>query len=443
MGLMRLDSRRKCYQKFGARVLGRYSTASAVSAAGITDAAVINSVIENVAQWQHWHMHRPNQAGHNRNKLATLITSATLQHGESSNYDTSTFSDYSWELLPPDIHPDDDLNAALSEAQRLLFFETDGPATIWANGRFDSPDVDDFAATAASGLLIEPTEVSTYNETGFRSMLLTWSAGGVYCRPAEAVYVNEGDVVSIYAAIMPVSGISAAAPVTFDVWDESTGARLAGTTQITVGVRGPRLIGGAYTIPDGVDAIGFRLGAPSGAIVAVDNFPGHNHSEQRQPLPSYVDAPYKLLSVATGRYERQLAGNAWAARSRVLDSWKASQDYIPEGLRAEGIDPRVRVRRAMPNEPIWFSCLRPWYDKVPFTSDTQETGASDELELAACYATVGTMLAIKRNSHAFDGVILEAKALLNTQFASEIAVEEPEERSILIPGGRAGRYSQG
>jgi len=439
--MLRVDARRRCYEKYGARVLGRYSTASSLTPTSITDARVLESTLSNVAQYEAWGGFRPNQAGGNRYTLLGRVTGSTIA---TSNTFTDALTDKVWELLPPDIDPDLDLNAALVEALRLIYFPMDRPATIWPNGAFDDADVDDFTTSAASGLLLEPTQAQQYNENGLWSMLMTWSTSGVQCKPVTPARFAAGSRVALYASIIPYSGISSSAPLTFDVWNENTNARLAGTSQISLTERVPQVVGGVYTVPAGCDSIGFRIAAASGAIAAVDGLPGHDMAARRLPAASYMDSPHKLLGMATARYAQQLAGDRWAARSRTFDGWNASKDFRPEAPRAEAIEPRVMILRdELPEHDIWFHVLRPWYDKVTWADDQQDCPARDDLILAACYYTVGSMLARKRNTQAFNGVLADARALLDGQFVAEIPTAEPEERSMFVPGGRPGRYSVG
>lgn len=453
MPLNRAYYRHKCYRKFGANTLGRESTATEILATGITDPYVIQSTSDNVAQKEHWRGFRPNQSDESRNRHKTMgrSTGNTLLIGDGTTYSVGTLSDTAWELLPPDIHPDDDLNAALEEAPHLLYFPAEVPNAIFRDGDCSSPSGAAFQAFAGT-IDIAATAVARYNDSGFNSKLWTFSEANSLGGPVTPAFVLPGQRIMLFASIIPVSGMTEASPVTFEIWNDRTDARMAGTTLRTLWARTPQMVGEPFTVPPGCDAVSFRIGNGSNtnAVLAVDCIPSVNLSEFRQPLPSYTDSPVKLLSVAQASYRQQVSAGIYAARSRVLAAWKAGSDFRPEGLRADTVDPRVQVlnpewvaKGQIPEADIWYSVLRPWSDRCPFDSDTRESLVREELMTQACYYTVGNMLAMKRKTQAFAQIIGEAKAALDSQFKAEIPVQAPEDESFIIPGGRPGRFSRG
>lgn len=435
MTLLVPDVRHYLYETYGAEALGRYSVASDFDTDGLTDARIFNSTIGNVGQYVNKGVFRPNQPDPDRYKRLGRINTGTHK---ATIADTAYVNiiDLDWELLPPDIDPDIDIMKTIEESQNLLFFPNlqpnflfvDGDCSLGGTSEWDDADTDE-----------EKTSNQRYNESGFRSLQLTFTATGYVQQLTPLAGINPLDRLALYACPIVISG----GPVSWEIINHDTGVTIPcanGVTQFSAASRVPLTMGGLFNVPAGCDRINQKIGAPSGTIVAFDCFPGANLNDLRMPAPASLDAPHKLIGFGPANYSHLISTGVYSSRSRRLNTWKRKVDYgDPEPSLADATAPRLPIYRdQLPEADYWYYVYRPWSDRYPMDGEQKGTEAPPALVKAAAAYLMGVRLRVKRHTAGYDDLIKYNAAILDAQFKAEMPTPPPQEPDVTVMGGRSG-----
>lgn len=229
--------------------------------------------------------------------------------------------------------------------------------------------------------------------TGYHSLLLTF--GGAlntrYLTQAADFYLAQGEQVWLRCYAKLISGPG---PIYWDVYNQTTGARVR--SQVSSLVRGQWLQFGGQYAASSAGNYNIRIGANAGSVVAVDCLPNHylGSSGLNWTLPARIDENFKLIRLDEYRSQRQLATDLQAASSRQISSWRHRIDYATETLAAEANPGSVQVLRkrlSLPAADLFYRARRRVADIVTVDELTPVPGP-DVMLYAAFRAQLLAML---------------------------------------------------
>lgn len=230
-----------------------------------------------------------------------------------------------------------------------------------------------------------------YNDSGYYSLLLNF--GGAlntrYLARAAHWGMQSGERFYLAAIIKLVSG----GPLTWDVYNETTAAKLRST--VTISQTGEWFhVGGQYTTGS-IGNHNLRIGANAGTIAVVDCLPNHYLDGLGWDAPSYIDQRFKLDRIDEYEYSRRVTTDVDMARSRQYTSWRRRRDFDVEVLAGEANPGRVQLlppRRSLPAHDLFYRVTRRMSDLYTLGESNPTPGTDDTQVMYQMRVEVANML---------------------------------------------------
>lgn len=450
MSLTRQDVRLKGYMKVGADVLGFAGTADVITT-GITDAVRFGNSAQSLNKYMGRKIFIPEPGVTNyltdRIKPAGKISGSTLLHTAPSVYAADTIEKQrNYEVLPPDIWPDD-LNDCARRGLRRVVFETWAPLYAFPDGDFSAADTDDWIAGSLAPISISKSLDLAHNQTGFRSLLVTNQHVGDYAKNATSLLVMPGE--RYYLAALPI--IMQGGPAIFRVYDATHGTELfreGSSVALTATSRASQHLSGVFKVPPGCYLLDVRLEATAiNSIVAWDALPGHGMHWRRFSTPDWLDEAWKLINVNQAQYGQEFILGVANALSRSYYPWERPQDYDHEATNPESNPSNLQVNRGLngppgtpeeglPEADVWYHGKRAYSDISTFEDDTTPTDAPEDYVMAAYLNEVYVHLDSIRDGNTYKDDIASTQAVLDAQReAHRPTMGRRAPSDTYIPGG--------
>lgn len=429
MGLTRAQLRQKLYLRGWGLGFARTATAIPTAQKIITDAVAFTNAAAGDGDYKGFWMYRPGAATANQIREASATNdSGSLSHEGVAYSGDTTVLDY--ELIGL-LHPDE-LNDSIRRANRLVYFETFVPFSLWTDGDFagtiSSPY--DWAANA-TGTTPTKTATQANNFRGFNSLLLT-GAGSVL---TDVAYVTPGDVLCHGGAAMGSDGNYL---TTYSLLDVDNSNAVLETLNFTS--RHFQHFSRRTTIPSGCYRVKAKLETATNSIF--DYLFSHIEGiEGRQlQVPSWGSEKWRILGVGPADYGRQVGTRIYNARSQHITQWYEPKDWQLHPFTEEANPYHIQVNRrdGLGDEDYWLHGLRPFSDVSDLTDETTQTEAPEDLIIAACEYVIAETLYRRTEDQKWAVMKQEAGLALAAQRMARPVSEPEHERTVYVPGGRGG-----